>query len=385
MRKIAMALVLSGGLLGSGAVAAQAAGPGAATLYVSPSGTSGAPDTSCGTAAYSNINTAVKAASSGGTVVVCKGTYNTQVVVSKPLNLIGRAGAVINAKGQPPLTVGKMKLMGSIGIGVLATSDVRVSGFKVEDAGFDAILVGLSSHVSVTRNVLTGNGDVGVDINGSSYSQASYNTSEDNMGGGFLVADDVGPNSHNTVSWNVATDNPGGCGVIVAGHSTSGVTDNLVADNLLTYNGTLKSTGGGAGALIATEVPGETVADNTVSGNTIYGNGLAGVTIHAHLPGQNLNGNVITGNRIGTNNTLGDPIDLSTSPTSMKNVATPDNKTTGILVGSASPITVQISKNYIYSNYYGIFLEGVGKAVNATLFGNRFRSVTVQVKSIVVS
>ena len=97
--------------------------------------------------------------------------------------------------------------------------------------------------------------------------------------------------------------------MIVAGHSTAGVTGTLVADNLLTYNGTMKSKEG-AGVIIATEVRGGTVADNIVTGNTIYGNGLAGVTIHAHLPGQNLNGNRITDNRIGVNNTLGDPVDL---------------------------------------------------------------------------
>ena len=87
--------------------------------------------------------------------------------------MIGKSGAVINAKGQKPLTIGTTKLPGSIGIGVLATKNVRVSGFKVVDAGFDAILVALSSHVSVSRNVLLHNGDVGVDINGSSWSQAT--------------------------------------------------------------------------------------------------------------------------------------------------------------------------------------------------------------------
>ncbi|HEY6494592.1 MAG TPA: right-handed parallel beta-helix repeat-containing protein [Trebonia sp.] len=384
MRKIAMALVLTGGMLGFGAAAAQA-GTGSATLYVSPSGTHGAADSSCRTAAYSSISAAVAAAKSGGTVVVCRGTYHAQVVVSKPLNLVGKPGAIINAKGQPPLTVGPMKLPGSVGIGVLATSNVRVSGFQVVNAGFDAILVARSSHVSVSHNVLLHNGDVGVDINGSSWSSATGNTAKYNTGGGFLVADDVGPNGHNVVSWNVASNNPGGCGVILAGHTTAGVSNNLVANNTLTYNGTLKSSGGGAGVVIATEVPGETVANNTVTGNTIYGNGLAGVTIHAHLPGQNLNGNRITGNWIGTNNTLGDPIDLTTSPTSKTNVATADTKTTGILVGSASKIRVQINRNYISNNHYGIFLEGVGKVVHASLQGNRFHNVAVPVKSVVVS
>jgi nitrous oxidase accessory protein NosD len=383
MRKIAMSLVLATGLLAFGAVAAQA--KPATTLYVSPSGTHDAADTSCRTAGYSDINAAITAASSGGTVVVCKGTYDTYVIVSKPLTLTGKSGAVIDAKGQPALTVGTMKLSGSIGIGVLSTENVRVSGFKVVNAGFDAILVALSSHVVVSRNVLEHNGDVGVDINGSSWSQAIHNTSEHNTGGGFLIADDFGPNSHNEVSFNVASHNPGGCGVIVAGHSTFGVTDNLVAYNLLTNNGTLKSSGGGAGVAIATEVPGETVADNTVTDNTISGNGNAGVTIHAHLPGQNLNGNRIIGNWIAANNTLGDAIDLATSPTSKKNVAVPDTRTTGILVGSASQISVLISGNHISHVHYGIFLEGVGKVVHASLRSNHFSRVSVHVKRVVVS
>src|ERR1700691_2618781 len=91
MRKIAMALVLAVSLLGFGAVAAQAWV--VTNLYVSPSGTSGAADTSCSTAGDSNITAAITAASSGGTVVVCKGTYHTQAIVSKPLNLIGKSGA----------------------------------------------------------------------------------------------------------------------------------------------------------------------------------------------------------------------------------------------------------------------------------------------------
>lgn len=383
MRKIAMALVLAAGLLGFGAAAAQAGTVN--TRYVSPHGTSGAADTSCRTAGYSSINAAIAAASPGSTVVVCRGTYHTQVIVSKPLNLVGRPGAVINAKGQPPLTIGTTKLPGSIGIGVLGTSHVRVTGFKVVNAGFDAILVALSSHVLVSRNVLEHNGDVGVDLNGSSWSTAYRNVSEHNTGGGYLIADDIGPNSHNVVSYNVASHNPGGCGVIVAGHSTAGVTDNLISHNLLTDNGTLKSSGGGAGVVIATEVPGEKVAGNTVIGNTIYGNGLAGVTIHAHLPGQNLNRNAIIGNWIGTNNTLGDPIDLVTSPSSTKNVAKPDTRTTGILVGSASRISVLIRGNHISRNHYGIFLEGVGKVVHASISGNHYFKVAVRVKRVVVS
>ena len=75
---------------------------------------------SCGSARYSVINQAIAATRPGGTVVVCRGIYHTQVIVAKPLSLIGRRGAVIDARGKKPLTIGPTTLPGSIGIGVLA-------------------------------------------------------------------------------------------------------------------------------------------------------------------------------------------------------------------------------------------------------------------------
>jgi nitrous oxidase accessory protein NosD len=381
MRKIKIAVTPA---LAAGMVAACAATAHAApmiTRYVSPSGHAGGSDISCGTAGYSSISAAIAAANPNDTVVVCAGTYRDEVMISKPLNLIGRAGAVIDAAGQPRLNVGGM-LPGSIGIGVVGTSHVQVSGLTVEHAGFDAILAASSSHVTVSGNVLIHNGDVGVNFNGVTLSQATRNTSEDNAAGGFLVADDNGLTSHNTISYNVASHNPGGCGVILAGHKTAGVTDNTIADNVLTDNGTTASSSG-AGVVIASDVPGETVADNTVTGNTIAGNGLAGVTIHAHLPGQNLNGNRITGNTIGVNDTLGDRIGLTASPSLTKNVAVPDTRTTGILVGAASSIAVEISGNAINGDHFGIFLEGVGAAaVHAALAGNRDNNVAIAVERV---
>jgi parallel beta-helix repeat protein len=389
MRKFSrgLAAAATAGVLACGVAATPALAASSSAVYVSPTGSSTGADTSCQTARYSHINAAIAAVSSGGKVVVCPGTYKTQAVVTKPLTLVGAPGAEINAKGQPPLKIGSTKLPGSIGIGVLGTRDVQVRGFFVTGAGFDGILVALSSHVTVSGNRLKRNGDVGVDLNGSSWSTATRNVSEHNHGGGFLVADDIGPNSHNTVSFNIASHNPGGCGVIIAGHSTAGVSHNAVYGNLLSDNGTLASSGGGAGVVIATEVPGETVADNTVSGNVIWGNGISGVTIHAHEPGQDLNGNVITGNWIGTNNTLGDFIDLAPKPGSQKNVAQPDLKTTGILVGSASPIAVRISGNHISADQIGIFTELLKSAVSGShlaISGNTFLHVPSHVKHVVV-
>jgi parallel beta-helix repeat protein len=385
MRKIKMVMApaLAAGLLAAGAATAHAAATRHAdsgdTNYVSPWGQSGDSDYSCATAAHTSISAAVAAARAGDTVVVCDGVYRDEVVIRKSIDLIGRAGAVIDAAGRPRLNVGGL-LGGSVGIGVIGTSDVRVSGFKVEDAGFDGILVAKSSYVSVTDNVVVHNGDVGVNLNGSSYSHVTSNLSEFNAEGGFLVADDTGRTYDNDISYNGASHNAGGGGVILAGHCTKGVIDNLVAHNVLTDNGWMASNSGG-GVVISTEVPKETVADNLVTENTIHGNGLAGVTIHAHLPGQNLNGNWITDNNIGVNDTIGDSIGLSASAWS-KNLAVKDTRTTGILVGTASPIRVRISGNNIHDNHFGVFLEGKGAGVYAALFGNEYNYVDVPVEQI---
>lgn len=392
MHRVPIALGAAASLLvlGLSAGVAEASADGSAHLshvvYVSHSAKNGA-DNSCKTAKYRNINTAIAAVSAGGTVIVCAGTYDEQVVVAKPLSLDGR-GATIDAKGKKPLKIGPETLPGSIGIGVLGTSRVRVRGFRVTGAGFDAILVAASSHVLASGNYLWGNGDVGVDVNGSSYTQVTHNYSARNKGGGFLVADDIGASSHNLVGWNTATRNPGGCGVIIAGHSTAGVRDNLVIDNWLSDNGTLKSSGGGAGVVIASEVPGETIANTIVEGNHISGNGLAGVAIHAHEPNQNFNGTQIKGNWIGQNNTLGDPIGLFASTAkNAKNFAVPDIRTTGILAATASSVTgTLIANNHISDNHFGIFLERlstVKKANVADLGTNRFSRVFQQFKFVV--
>ena len=65
-------------------------------VYVAHSAKNAA-DTSCKTAKYRDINTAIAAVSTGGTVIVCAGTYDEQVVVTKPLTLVGR-GATISAR-----------------------------------------------------------------------------------------------------------------------------------------------------------------------------------------------------------------------------------------------------------------------------------------------
>ena len=363
------------GLLTTGATTVALLGTSTAayawpsTVFVSPHGSSQHSGSSCQQARFRSINAAIAAVARHGTVIVCRGTYHTQAVIAKPLRLVGEH-ATINARGQKPVLP---KLPAGSGIVVLGTRHVTVRGFKVVHAGFDAILVARSKHIRVTHNRLEHNGDVGVDFNGTWWSVAQHNVSKHNTGGGFLIADDIGSSGHDTVSWNTASHNPGGCGVIIAGHSKAGVRDNWVAHNWLIANGTNKKAAG-AGVVIATEVPGETVAGNTVIRNWIYRNGIAGVTIHSHVAGQHMNGNRIMDNWIGKNNLVGDEIGLGKP---VKNV--PDPRTTGILVGASSHVHVSITGNRISNNHYGVFLEG---RVTAHLRHNQFRHVPVPVRVV---
>src|SRR5450631_3779955 len=94
-RVLAAFALIAVGLLAQGGVAAAHGGSSPGTLFVSPTGQAGAADLSCGTAAYSKIQSAVDAAAAWSTVTVCAGSYTEDVIVSTPLTLVGR-NAVIN-------------------------------------------------------------------------------------------------------------------------------------------------------------------------------------------------------------------------------------------------------------------------------------------------
>jgi parallel beta-helix repeat protein len=350
MLPIAAMLTLSALALGSGVASGAIT-----TAYVSPRGSSAQRDNSCRSAGFSSINKAISAVSTGGTVVVCRGTYPTQAVIRKPLSLVGRAGAVIDARGQKP--VPGLRVPAGSGVVVLAAVHVVVRGLEVVHAPYDGILVAKSTRVRVTGNVLLRNGHVGVDFNGTSFSLADHNTAKDNAGGGFLLADGLGRSSFDALASNVASRNPGGSGIIVAGDGAAGVLDNLMEKNLLTYNGTSRKSPG-AGIAITGKVRRATVSGNGVYANTIYGNGLPGVTFRSPARGQNMSGNQIISNNIGTNDTVG-------------------SRTTGILIGASSRIKVLVSNNSIRRNFYGICIQG---RVHANLRASRYSHVRVRVK-----
>jgi nitrous oxidase accessory protein NosD len=421
-----LAVALLAPLLAAGALIAQAGAASATVqhhghhhgrvLYVSPEANPGNSDRSCQTAAFATIQSAVNAARSGGTVVVCSGTYHEQVVVSKPLTLVGKQAIIDEAGVTPTFQVtlpglGPQTIYAAV---ILVSSRITFTGFTVQNAQGEGVLAaglgGTLRGIVISRNVVANN-DLGAGIPPKSpYFQCAamgevpgdcgegvhlaggvaYSSIRDNLitgnSGGVLLSDDVGPTHNNVVADNIVTGNLADCGITVPGHNPNALNDagvpqpqvagvyaNVIRGNVVTDNGT---EGEGAGVLFANAGPGTASYDNLVQDNYIEGNGLSGVTMHAHTigPGQfeDLNGNVIVGNAIGKNNLDGDTLDGPPGPE--------DLETTGVLVFSDGiPVTVKIARNLIFNNSIGIWLSAPVTA--SGLKTNTFLNVTTPISA----
>ncbi|MDQ2960087.1 MAG: right-handed parallel beta-helix repeat-containing protein [Candidatus Dormibacteraeota bacterium] len=399
--------------------AASSGGHHTQMIFVSPQGTPTNSGKSCATALYTTIQSAVNAAPSRATVVVCKGTYAEDVVVSSPLTLSGRNATIQgtattaflcdqlgpNGPGTAPCLAGVtirsshvsiegFTVTGAIGEGILATgtlaggsvSDVSIKNNRVVGNNLGGIPPSPSSSYPqcAAQGQIPGDCGEGIHLMGVASSVVAGNHVSANEGG-ILLTDEFGPTHGNLIEDNTITGNPFDCGVTAPGHNpfaldasgnpqplVAGVYNNVIRGNRITDNGLQ---GEGAGVLFANAGPGTASYNNLVEGNYIAGNQLSGVTMHAHTlpPGlfEDLNGNRIIHNVIGRNNVgspavPGDPLD---GPPAQ------DFLTTGILVFSGTvPVHVTISDNQISNDQYGVWL-GINGNVTVSRSGNSFHGV----------
>lgn len=303
----------------------------AATLCVNPGGTSGCTAT---------IAAAVKAANSGDQVKIAPGQYSEDVLITKPISLVGAGSGstIINAKG----------LANGIyvdGLDNPGLSNVLITGVTVLNANFEGILATNTSYLVISNSHVTNNdqslvysastcagqpvfetneGDdcgEGIHLVGVDHATISNNEMDLNSGG-ILLSDETGVTHDNLILGNSVHDNALDCGITLASHSPSpaassklpyGVFNNSVIGNSAARNGLI---GAGAGVGIYAAGPGNLAFGNKVIGNTITNNGLPGVTVHNHAsvagaPGINLNDTVIIGNYISGN--AADTEDAATS------------------------------------------------------------------------
>lgn len=290
----------------------------AATLCVNPGGTAGC---------FAKINDAVAAAAKNDTIQVAPGVYKEDVVIGKPLSLVGTGASstIINAKG----------LANAIyvdGLDHPGLANVVVTGVSALNANFEGILVTNASHVTIASNRVAANNqslDVtsvscpgippfetaegfdcgeGIHLIGVHHSTVAGNVAVNNAGG-ILLSDDTGATHHNVITKNEVRNNPFDCGITLASHPPAsnpatgtplGVFANTISGNTSSNNG--RAVGGaGAGVGIFDSVPGASNYGNVVVNNRLIDNGLPGVAMHSHAPHQNLNNNVIVGNFISGN------------------------------------------------------------------------------------
>jgi Right handed beta helix region/Periplasmic copper-binding protein (NosD) len=368
----------------------------ATTVYASPSGSATQSGTSCATARFTTITAAVAAATVGGTVVACPGTYREDVVIKRPLTLIGRS-ATIDAEGLKGAPTGAVLGQKPYNGVTIEASNVTVRGFIVEGAQGEGILAvnphpikgpkvgGMQlftgkplTHVTIESNVVKGNdlgtnnpkspysfctpsggGDCGEGIHLLSVADSSVvdNSSVGNSGG-ILLTDEFGPNHNNLIKDNYVEGNTKDCGITIPSHnlglnpktgkldpSFGGVYRNRVIDNVVIANG-VKGYGAGIGVFAPESYTAS--YDNVISGNFAEGNGLAGISVHSHQANAYVNGNVFTDNTIGPNN-----VDRADG-TDSKPV---DKQTTGILIWSdATPYHFVVSGNTIFGATYGVWI-----------------------------
>jgi parallel beta-helix repeat protein len=283
---------------------------------------------------FGTIGAAVSAASPNDVIRVSEGTYHEDVVIGKPLSLLGDdAGQVIiDATG----LANGIDIDGHNHAGL---QNVTVAGFTVRNANFEGILATDSSHLNISNNVVTGNDKSlqpvangppvcpglppyfaafqgfdcgeGIHLSGVSHSSVLNNVVQANAGG-ILLSDDTGGTHDNVIAGNRVLGNPYDCSITLASHHLEfafnpafGVHHNLITGNRSQGNGL--ATGEGAGVGLFAAPPGAQTYSNAIIGNVLTGNGLPGVAMHSHSPMQNLNDNLIAGNQISGDGPDPDP------------------------------------------------------------------------------
>ncbi len=261
---------------------------------------------------YAKIQLAVNAASKNDLINVAPGTYKEDVVIGKPLSLVGSGAgsSVIDATGLPNGIV----LDGYDNPGL---SNVTVAGFSVKNALYEGVLVVSTSNATILNNRIVNNDKEGP-VFGSGPAcngQPAYETDESgDCGGalhligsvnvmvagntmtgnadGILISDETAASHDNVIVNNTVTDNPLECGIVLASHPPVGsappyyaphygVFNNTVANNVSNANG-VQIGGAGVGLFSDGEGPGR-ASGNLIVRNQLTNNGIPGVALHTHV------------------------------------------------------------------------------------------------------
>jgi parallel beta-helix repeat protein len=340
-------------ILSSALILTWAARVQAATLCVDQHHKAGCVDT---------ISAAVAAAAPGDTINVDPGVYREDVVIGKSLSLVGAS---------PETTfIDAAAFSNGVFVDGLDNSNlsqVIVTGFTIENANFEGVLVIDADDVMISGDVISGNDKSlqhsssacpglpafetaegsdcgeGVHLIGATHNVVENNSILENAGG-ILISDETNTSHDNLVTRNLVVDNPYNSGITLASHpaytgsgparTPYGIYNNVILENALIHSG-----GGGISLLAAAS--GNRVYANTIAGNRLTSNAMPGIVVHTMVditatgapPNPDASRNVITGNFISGNGA--DP-------------ALPTSATAGISIFGADPIiSLVVSGNTI--------------------------------------
>ena len=229
----------------------------------------------CKKADFTTIQAAVNAASPGATILVCAGTYQEAVTVTKN-------DLRIRAKGAPGAVVldGMAQTLMPAGFYIQNASGNLISGFRIQNFHEAGILLDNGDGNRIRKNVTTGAHHDGIELRlGSSGNRIEHNRAIDNLASnacGIQIRD--AGSSGNVVRHNVSINNNWGIRVGLA------ATDNVVFHNRSNNNrafGILDFSGGNGTSIKGNRARGNptgiaiqgstgvTVARNHAFGNTL--------------------------------------------------------------------------------------------------------------------
>ena len=181
-----------------------------------------------------------------------------------------------------------------IGVGIDGVTDVGngLHGVSIR-SGADSTSVGGS-----VRNVISGNGGIGVSVFGSTNTTVARNYIGTNAAGTAAVPNGFGIDISTTASTGTLIGGSGALGNVVSGNTNTGIT--LQSIGTTAINNLVGINAAGTAA-IPNQVGIDVIGDNNVIGqaglgNVVSGNTLAGIMIEGWE-------NIVRGNRVGTNAT----------------------------------------------------------------------------------
>ena len=304
-------------------------------------------------------------------------------IITSGLTIDGSStGVILDGSGTPGGTNGlALNAVSNVTIRGLYVLDFPATGIVLYNGASDNTIGGtnatLGGPCSGDCNLISGNGDNGVDIEGSGTVSNTIqgNYIGTNVTGTLAISNGLGINIHSNAAYNIIQDNlisgNAGVGIFIGGTGTIG---NLILSN---YIGTDASgttaVGNAAGVNLGSGASLNTIGDNLISGNNNLGINIINIGTENNVIQGNLIGTNLSGTTALANGDNGISLNVGASNNLIGGLnATPGGACSGdcnlISGNNGSGIEVEASgttSNTISGNYIGTDINGTAVISNA--------------------